>query len=112
MNRVVIWAASDERLYSGALDWLTPFATMSYVEGRDYTRNFRGTGVFDPATSTKQMPLPGSFSKAEPLPAFCRGSFIMTGSVSRCAAAAARALRWSCAGRSARRACRDTCRAT
>jgi outer membrane receptor protein involved in Fe transport len=44
-------------------DWLTPFATMEYVEGRDYTRNLRGTQV-----PTPPGPLPGSFSPQEPLP--------------------------------------------
>jgi len=40
--------------------WLTPFATMSFVEGRDKTRDQRG--------STLVNPVPGSFSPEEPLP--------------------------------------------
>jgi outer membrane receptor protein involved in Fe transport len=40
-------------------DWLTPFATMSFVQGRDHTRGPRG--VFD-------FPPPPIFGAAEPLP--------------------------------------------
>jgi outer membrane receptor protein involved in Fe transport len=43
-----------------ATEWLTPFATLEYVEGRDYTRNFRGAAL--PGA------LPGSLSPQEPLP--------------------------------------------
>jgi len=43
-------------------EWLTPFVTMEYVEGRDYTRNFRGLLV------ANGMPLAGSASPQEPLP--------------------------------------------
>lgn len=42
-------------------DWLSPFATMAYVEGRDETRDSRGSLV-------QPQPVPGSNSSQEPLP--------------------------------------------
>ncbi len=47
-------------------DWLTPFFTMEYVEGRDYTRNFRG--LFAANGAPIPGALPGSASAQEPLP--------------------------------------------
>ena len=48
------------------LEWLTPFVTMEYVEGRDYTRDSRGTVA--PNGTPIPNPLPGSLSPQEPLP--------------------------------------------
>lgn len=42
-------------------DWLSPFATMSFVEGRDQTRDSRGSLV-------QPTPVPGSNASQEPLP--------------------------------------------
>lgn len=46
-------------------EWLTPFATMSYVEGRDHTRDLRGTFV---RQNIRFGRLPGTFEPQEPLP--------------------------------------------
>ncbi len=49
-------------------DWLTPFATMDFVEGRDHTRDLRGT-IVDANGSRADVTGTGrSFSKEEPLP--------------------------------------------
>lgn len=46
-------------------DWLTPFATMSFVEGRDETRDRRGSLVLPPPTPAVAQ---ASLSTQEPLP--------------------------------------------
>jgi outer membrane receptor protein involved in Fe transport len=53
------------------LDWLTPFGTLSYVEGRDYTRNGRDASTLPPPLLplTPASPRGGVFGPAqEPLP--------------------------------------------
>jgi outer membrane receptor protein involved in Fe transport len=40
-------------------DWLTPFATLTYVEGRDHTRDHRGNPSTGFPTTDPEEPLPG-----------------------------------------------------
>lgn len=79
---VVKYVNTDQAVLSGAelygsvdaTDWLRPFATMSYVEGLDKTRDRRGSTIIYPRPATPQIAqqdqaqAQASFVPQEPLP--------------------------------------------